>query len=122
MALARPGCEHEQDAGARVGRDRPPLVGVEREEGAGPALDRLAARFNAYRAVDDGDERAFLHLVVAQRLTRLEDDQDGACSLVRAEHDGRATAAGRLDLVEIPALHGAILNARTLGGPAGDRR
>ena len=47
----------------------------------------------------------FLHLVIAQRLARLEGQEDCA-SLVLAQKDGRrAAASGGRDFKEIPALH-----------------
>src|SRR4051812_28560408 len=48
--------------------------------------------------------------MVAERLAGLEHDQDGGCSGIRPQYDRRATPARRLDLTQIPALHGAILS------------
>jgi hydroxyacylglutathione hydrolase len=81
------------------------FVGLEPEEhpGAGPVL--LAARGDPHGTVDDGDPGVFLHLVVAERLPRLEHDQNRPCAVVRME-DGRIAGAGRrLDLEQVPRLH-----------------
>src|SRR5438034_1264597 len=106
MTLAGPRREDEQDAGAVRGGDRAPLVHVEREEAAGSALDDLPAAVHADRPVHDGNERTLLHLMVSELLTGIEHDQHGAGSVVRAQHDGGAAAAGRIDLAEVPTLHG----------------
>jgi len=57
-------------------------------------------------------------MLVTQRLRPFDvaaDDQDGARGFVRAKHDGRASAAWCLDLVEIPTLHAAILREESRG-------
>src|SRR5207247_3860699 len=105
VALAGPRREDEQNARTVDRGDRPTLVHVEGEEAARPALDGLAAAVDANRAVDDGDERPLLHLVVAELLARIESDQHGTSRIVRAQPDGRPTAAGRFDLAQVPALH-----------------
>jgi hypothetical protein len=43
--------------------------------------------------------------MIAERLAGIETDQHRARLVLRVEDDGRAAAAGRLDLVQIPALH-----------------
>src|SRR6187549_168583 len=43
--------------------------------------------------------------MVAELLAGIERKQHGAAQLVGIEHDGRAAAAGSLDLAQVPALH-----------------
>ncbi len=76
------------------------------------AFGRLPTRFDANRAVDDRDERPFLHLVVAECLSWLEHDQHCARSFVGPEDDRRPRSARRLDLAQVPALHWADLKGR----------
>jgi len=116
VALARPRCEHEQDARALVGGDRSPLVCVEGEEGPFSAFDRFATRFDTNGAVDHGDERAFLHLMVAECLAGIEHDQDGARRFVGAQDDRRAGSARRRDLAQVPALHWGDLKGLSEAG------
>src|SRR5205823_13501273 len=99
-----------QEPRPAVTRDRAALVGLEREKAAGLAFDRVSAGLDPDRAVDHRDERAFLDLVVTERLSRIEHDQYRAGSWVRAQHDGRAAATRCRDLTQVPALHGAILS------------
>src|SRR5262249_21295735 len=105
VALSGPRCEHEQDACSVPCGDRATLVRVEREEAARVALDGLAAALDTDRTVHDGDEGPFLHLVVAELLTGIERDQDRTRCRVGPQDDGRATAARRVDLAQVPALH-----------------
>src|SRR3954447_2758428 len=107
VAFAGPRREDHQQPRAGVARDRPAFVRVEGEEAPDAALDRLAAGLDTHRAVDHRHERALLHLMVAERLARLEDDEDRARTGVRTQDDGRAVAAGSVDLAEVPPLHGA---------------
>lgn len=112
MAFAWPWREHEQNASPAVRRDRPPLVRIEREEAALSTFDRLATGLDADGAVDHGHECPFLHLVVAERLSRLENDQHGARRCVGAKHHRRTRSARRLDLAQVPALHCGDLKGR----------
>jgi hydroxyacylglutathione hydrolase len=50
--------------------------------------------------------------MVAERLSGLQHDQDGAGRFVRAEDDGRPGTARRIDLAQIPALHCGDLKGR----------
>ena len=87
MPRTGPGGQEEQDPRALGARDGAPLVGLERQERAGPSLELLAGRLDAHAAVDDEDERVLLDLVVAKLLPRIEPDQHGARGLVGVEHD-----------------------------------
>src|SRR3954447_1174584 len=107
VALAGPRREDHQQPRAGVARDRPAFVRIEGEEASDARVDGLAAGLDTDRAVDDRHECALLHLMVAERLARLEDDEDRARTGVRTQHDGGAAAAGSGDLAEVPALHGA---------------
>jgi hydroxyacylglutathione hydrolase len=107
VTFTRPRREDEQNAGAFVGGDRAPFVRVEREERPFSAVDRLAARFDADGTVDHRDERPLLHLVVAERLSGLQDDQDGTCRFVRPQDDRRSSSAWRFDFAQVPTLHRA---------------
>ncbi len=50
--------------------------------------------------------------MLAERLSGLENDQDGARRRVRAKDDRRAHSARRLDLSQVPALHRGDLKGR----------
>ncbi len=74
------------------------LVGVEPREAAGPGVDGLAAGLEPDAPVDDDDVRTLVHLMVAERLPRIEDDQDRARLVLRMHDDRRTAAAGRVEL------------------------
>ena len=63
-----------------------------------------------------------LHLVVAERLARLEADQHRARLVARVEDDGRRAAARRLDLAQVPVLHESDSNRRRLDSRRAARR
>src|SRR5207247_186471 len=81
-----------------------PLLVLERNEAARAPLGGLAAGLDAHRSVDDGAERALLHLMVAEPLARLEHDQDRARTGIGTQHHRRTAPARRLDLAQVPAL------------------
>jgi hypothetical protein len=87
MALTGPRREHEQDAGSVIGRDGVTLVGVEEKEASRAAVDGLAAGFNTDVTVDNRDEGTFLHLVVSEPLTGIENYEHCPRGVVRAKHD-----------------------------------
>jgi hypothetical protein len=109
VAGAGPRREKEQDSCSAGARDGAALIGLERDERAGRSLDRGRSRLRPHGPLEDDHEGAFLHLVVAQLLSRFEADQDRSTLLSRAENDGRSAPAGGVDLVQRPALHGRIL-------------
>ena len=79
---------------------------VEAEEIARDCADRVAARVDPRLAGEHEKQRGLGHLVVVQRLARLERDQDNtAFTVLRVENDRRARTVGRIDLVELPVLH-----------------
>jgi hydroxyacylglutathione hydrolase len=83
-----------------------PLLGIEAEEIAGNRANRIASRLDPSLARDDEEERSFLDLVIAERLVRVErDEDDAAFAVLRVEDDRRARTVGRVDLVELPVLH-----------------
>ena len=86
------------------------LVGLEREQGSGLRLQRLAACVDPDRSVDHEHERVLLDLVLAELLPRVEPDQNRASRFVGVEHDRRAASSGRFYLVEVPAPHGGDPN------------
>ena len=71
----------------------------------GPTVDRLAARADRDLALEHGDPRVLLHLVLAERLAGAEHDQDGASAIVRVEHDRVARPFGSIESEQVPALH-----------------
>src|SRR5262249_21018745 len=95
-----------------------PLVGLEHAKRAGAGLDGLLSGLDARSAVDDEDVGVLLDLVLAERLPRFEDDEDGAGGILRVENDRRAAAAFDFDLVEVPAPH----QRRMVTGTVGARR
>ncbi len=105
MAHAGPRREQQQDARAVLGRDGAPFVGAEHAQRAGMGLDGLASGVDARVPFDDEDIRVLLDLMVTERLSRLEDDEDRPGRILRVEYDRRAAAAFDLNLVEVPAPH-----------------
>src|SRR4051794_7211202 len=107
MTRTGPRREEKENARAALARDRPPLIRLERHERPGPGVERLGRGLDVHAPVDDDEEHVLLDLVVAELLSRLELDQNGA-TLVAGQEDGRrAAAAGCLDLGQRPALHRA---------------
>ena len=89
-----------------------PLVRVEAEEVAGAASIGSPPASTRTSPATTSEERGLLHLVVAQLLAGLERDQhDAALAVLRVEHDRRARAVGRVDLVELPVLHAGSVSA-----------
>jgi hypothetical protein len=43
--------------------------------------------------------------MLAERLAGAEDDQDGARTVIRVEHDRIARPFGSIELEQVPALH-----------------
>jgi len=103
VPLAGPGREQQEDPRSAIGRDRSPFVGVEHAKRPGPGVERLTTGLDACVALDDQHERMLFDLMVTERLTGLEHDEDRAGRLVGVEHDGRAATAFDLDLVKVPA-------------------
>ena len=56
-------------------------------------------------AVEHRHPRVLLHLMLAERLARLEHDQDGARSVVRVQDERVTGAVGRVNGEEVPRLH-----------------
>ena len=77
-----------------------------------PAVDDRRHRTDRRAALDDDHPRALAHLMVAHLLTRLEADRDRACTVVGRQHGRVDRAAGRLDLDQVPRLHGATVSRR----------
>src|SRR4029453_16018032 len=96
VPLAGPGSETQQDASAAEAAHGPPLTRRERDERARPRRRRLAAGADLDVAFGHDDPRALLDLVVAQLLTGLEADEDGAGLVLRVQNDrgDRATGGG----------------------------
>ena len=83
------------------------LVGVEPEDRAVPRRHLLNARLHIDGTVDHDEQRRLLDLVVAQALPGLQADQDRArLSVLGVQDDRRAASLGRVDLHQVPALHG----------------
>jgi hydroxyacylglutathione hydrolase len=85
-----------------------PLVGLETGQRARPRVRRLAPTGDLDGPVEHGHPRVLLHLVVAERLSRLQDNQDGARTLVRMKNDRIARPVWCIHLKKIPALHGSV--------------
>ena len=78
---------------------------MEAEERPELAVHGLAGRADPHGALDDAEPRVFLHLVVAERLARLQLEQDCAGLVVGVQDDRISLAVGYLDLRELPGLH-----------------
>ena len=108
VALAGPRREQQQDARAAVVATECRSSGSKRKSVAGAGVDRLAARLDPHAAVDD-ERGARPPSPGARRAPgpARADQDDAALAVLRVEHDRRARAVRRLDLVEVPVLHGA---------------
>src|SRR5262249_23005992 len=101
-----PRCEDEQQSGAAIARDGPPLVGVEVEERSRVAVDPLVADPDADVHVDDEQEGRLLDPVVTERLTGLQLDEHGPLgALLRMQDRGRPRTVRRLDVGKPPVAH-----------------
>ena len=87
MALAGPRSEEEQNLGALVAADGVPLVRLEVRERPSLPFDALAARLDLGVPVDDQDPRVLLHLMVAERLPRIEPDEHRARFVLALQDD-----------------------------------
>jgi hypothetical protein len=89
-----------------------PLVRVERQQG--PDREELLSpvRGDAHLAFDDGHPRTFLHLVIAERLARVEADHHRACRVRGVQDERISCPSGRVELRQPPRLHGLNLPAR----------
>ena len=79
---------------------------IERRERPDPAAHDLVAGADLGLALDDHEPGTLANLVVAQLLTGLEPEHDRARPVVRHQDRRVDRASGRLDLREIPGLHG----------------
>src|SRR5204863_2277774 len=95
----------QQDSRSVRGRNGVPLVRLEHAERAGARLDRVASGLDPRPPVEDEDVRVLFDLVLAERLSRVEDDEDRPGCVLRVENDRRAATAFDLNLVEVPAPH-----------------
>ena len=76
--------------------------GSKRRSVPGPASRDAAVGVELHGAVQDGDPRVLLDLVVAELLARVEDDEHGARLVRGMENDRVARALGRLELEQVP--------------------
>lgn len=106
MSRARPGREQEKDLGAAVTPDRVPLVRFEAGQRARWGIDLLGSGAERDGALDHHDPGVLLHLMVAQLLAGIEANEDRPGFVVALEDDGRAAPSRRLDLGQLPRLHG----------------
>jgi hydroxyacylglutathione hydrolase len=121
VALTGPRREQQQHPRAAFAAQRVPLTRVEPDHRPGSAGLHLLAGGHLDLAVDHGDPRVLLDLVLAERLARLQDDEDGARARVGVEDDGIARPVRRLELQQIPTLHACGVSrpgyTQTLGMP-----
>jgi hypothetical protein len=106
VALAGPGCEQHEDLGAFGAADGVTLVRLEMGQRSGRGVDLFAAGANLRRAVDDQHPGVLLHLMVAERLTRIEADEHGARLVLAHEHNRGAAPVRRRDFGKIPGFQG----------------
>ena len=106
MALAGPGREQQQDAGAVVARKRVTLVRIEAKQHPRACVDRLAGGGDLHQSLEHGHPGVLLHLVIAHDLPGVEHDQDCTGFVARVDDERIPRACRRLDLHQVPALHG----------------
>ena len=82
-----------------------PLGRLEAEQAARTELDMLRAGLDLHGALDDDDPGVLLDLMLAERLSRFERDQNRARPFVLMDDIGIARAARRVDRPEVPVLH-----------------
>ena len=107
MPGAGPGRQEEQELRALVARHRVALVGLEVGERAGGSFDLAVGARDPGGSLDHEEPGVLLDLVVAERLARIERDEDGAGLMLALQNDRRAGAFGSRDLGKPPALHRA---------------
>src|SRR5206468_11819578 len=71
--------------------------------------------FEPHATVAHDAPGALVHLVVPECLAGLEPDEHRAGLVLRVNDDGRAAAARRLDVVQVPALQEPEYDARRSG-------
>ena len=90
-----------------------PLARSEGRERPDSAADDLVATANLGRPFDHDEPGALAHLMIVHRLAGLETDRDRAGAVVRHQHGRIDGAARRVDLRQIPRLHGWKLSRLT---------
>ena len=78
---------------------------MKRKSVPGSASTDSPAAPDPHAALDDAQPGVLLHLMVAERLARLQLEQDGAGLVVGVQDDRIALAVGHLDLRQLPGLH-----------------
>ncbi len=86
-----------------------PLARSKRDERSDAAARDLVAHADVDLALDDDDPRALPHLMVVHRLSGLEANRDRTRPVLGRQHLRVDHAARRLDLHEVPRLHGSNL-------------
>src|SRR5262249_11143435 len=81
------------------------------EQRARPGVDSGVAGADSSNSLHDSEPGPLADLVVAELLTRRKADHDRARSIDRLEHRRRTYPRRRLDFLQIPGLHTAILGA-----------
>jgi hypothetical protein len=105
VALAGPRREEKKDLCAFLASHEMALVGLEVDEGSDGRFDLFSTCADPGGAVDDDDPRMLFHLMVAELLTGVEADEDGARLVFTQEDDGGAAPSGGVDRGQRPALH-----------------
>jgi hypothetical protein len=108
VTRARPGGEEDEKTRSIPRAQGAALGWVELEQGACRRAQRAVARLDLYLAVDDYDPRSLADLVIAELLSGMKGDHDGA-AVLRVEDDRIPRAAWHLDLVQAPDAHAANL-------------
>src|SRR5947207_23139 len=89
------------------------------KQAARTELDTLRAGLDLHGALDDDDPGVLLDLMLAERLSRFERDQNRARPFVLMDDVGIARASRRVDRAQVPVLHGGDLDTgRSLDSPA----
>lgn len=106
MAVPGPRGEEEKDARPGLARDGVALARAEGRERPHAAVNDVAAAPDLGLAFDDDEPGALAHLVVAQRLAGVQANRDRSSAVVRHQDSRIDGPARRLELGQVPGLHG----------------
>jgi hydroxyacylglutathione hydrolase len=105
MPRPRPRGQQEEQLRAAGARHGAALVRLEVRERARGRVELVAAGPNPNGPFHDEEPGVLFHLVVAERLPRVEADEHRARLVFAEKDDGRSASARRLDLGQLPRLH-----------------
>jgi hypothetical protein len=115
VAVRGPRREDHDNPSTALAGDLVALVGLESEQRARSCLDDVAARLDMGRTLNNHQPSPFTHLVIAEFLTGGEADDDRPRSVDGLESGRPTCPLGRVNLFNVPRLHGTDSRSTMVG-------